>query len=78
MFTLFTPVVASECSSEFDFGHINMADDGAVPAPQTAGKPRTRQRTYKPPPTLEVPNIEDDAAERKRVLNVLAQRRYRQ
>ncbi|KAK2612717.1 hypothetical protein QQS21_001334 [Conoideocrella luteorostrata] len=41
-------------------------------------RPRTRQRTYKPPPPLEVPDIEQDAAERKRVLNVLAQRRYRQ
>ncbi|KAL3955395.1 hypothetical protein ACCO45_010958 [Purpureocillium lilacinum] len=29
-------------------------------------------------PALDVPDIEDDAAERKRVLNVLAQRRYRE
>ncbi|EJP69741.1 uncharacterized protein BBA_01706 [Beauveria bassiana ARSEF 2860] len=42
-----------------------------------SGKPRTRQRVYKTPPQLDVPDIEDDAAERKRVLNVLAQRRYR-
>ncbi|SPN99603.1 uncharacterized protein DNG_02455 [Cephalotrichum gorgonifer] len=40
--------------------------------------PRTRQRVYKAPPPLAVPDIEEDAAERKRVLNVLAQRRYRQ
>ncbi|KAF5610001.1 DUF3425 domain protein [Fusarium subglutinans] len=40
-------------------------------------RPRTRQRTYKKPPALDVPNIDEDAAERKRVLNVLAQRRYR-
>jgi hypothetical protein len=39
--------------------------------------PRTRQRVHKPPPTLAIPDIEQDAAERKRVLNVLAQRRYR-
>lgn len=38
---------------------------------------RTRQRKYKHAPPLAVPNIDDDAAERKRVLNVLAQRRYR-
>lgn len=40
-------------------------------------RPRTRQRLYKAPPTLDVPDIDQDAAERKRVLNVLAQRRYR-
>lgn len=40
-------------------------------------RPRTRQRAYKKPPTLDVPDIDQDAAERKRVLNVLAQRRYR-
>ena len=38
--------------------------------------PRTRQRIYKAPPPLAVPDIEEDADERKRVLNVLAQRRY--
>ncbi|TQV96053.1 hypothetical protein V2A60_003499 [Cordyceps javanica] len=43
-----------------------------------SGQPRTRQRAYKAPPQLDVPEIEDDAAERKRVLNVLAQRRYRE
>jgi hypothetical protein len=40
-------------------------------------RPRTRQRAYKQPPFLDVPDIDQDAAERKRVLNVLAQRRYR-
>jgi hypothetical protein len=40
--------------------------------------PRTRQRVYKAPPALDVPDIDEDAAERKRVLNVLAQRRYRE
>ncbi|KAL8382891.1 hypothetical protein RB595_006592 [Gaeumannomyces hyphopodioides] len=38
----------------------------------------TRQRVHKDPLPLAVPDINDDAAERKRVLNVLAQRRYRQ
>ncbi|KAL2130280.1 hypothetical protein VTI74DRAFT_6674 [Chaetomium olivicolor] len=47
-------------------------------APPLDGRPRTRQRVHKPPSTLIVPDIEEDAAERKRVLNVLAQRRYRQ
>jgi hypothetical protein len=42
-----------------------------------ANPPRTRQRAYKEPPQLDVPDIDQDAAERKRVLNVLAQRRYR-
>lgn len=42
-----------------------------------ANKPRTRQRVYKPAPPIPVPDINEDAAERKRVLNVLAQRRYR-
>ncbi|KAI0431025.1 hypothetical protein F5Y09DRAFT_330657 [Xylaria sp. FL1042] len=41
-------------------------------------KPKTRQRIHKEPPALAVPDINDDAAERKRVLNVLAQRRYRE
>ncbi|KAJ6789274.1 hypothetical protein PWT90_02140 [Aphanocladium album] len=44
----------------------------------SSGKPRTRQRQYKEPRQLDVPDIEEDAAERKRVLNVLAQRRYRE
>ncbi|KKP07225.1 hypothetical protein THAR02_00655 [Trichoderma harzianum] len=44
----------------------------------TAGKPRSRQRTFKPAPALEVPDIEENAPERKRILNVLAQRRYRE
>ena len=39
--------------------------------------PRTRQRIYKAPTPIDVPDIDEDAAERKRVLNVLAQRRYR-
>jgi len=37
-------------------------------AVQSGAKPRTRQRVYKAPPALDVPDIEDDAAERKRVL----------
>ncbi|KAI0408970.1 hypothetical protein F4802DRAFT_306653 [Xylaria palmicola] len=41
-------------------------------------KPRTRQRIHKEPPALAIPDINDDATERKRVLNVLAQRRYRE
>ncbi|KAK5659035.1 hypothetical protein OQA88_1122 [Cercophora sp. LCS_1] len=41
-------------------------------------RPRARQRRSKPPPAIAVPDIDEDAAERKRVLNVLAQRRYRQ
>ncbi|KAI1170561.1 hypothetical protein F4777DRAFT_591869 [Nemania sp. FL0916] len=41
-------------------------------------KPRTRQRIHKEPPSLAVPDINDNATERKRVLNVLAQRRYRE
>ncbi|KAF2967181.1 hypothetical protein GQX73_g6390 [Xylaria multiplex] len=50
--------------------HKSSPDDGYQ-------KPRTRQRILKKPPALAVPDINDDAAERKRVLNVLAQRRYR-
>ncbi|KAF9870300.1 hypothetical protein CkaCkLH20_12147 [Colletotrichum karsti] len=46
--------------------------------PTTYIRPRTRQRVHKAPQSLEVPDIEDDAPERKRVLNVLAQRRYRE
>lgn len=45
---------------------------------QLVNKPRTRQRVHKAPPALNVPDINDDATERKRVLNVLAQRRYRE
>lgn len=48
------------------------ADDSRV------NKPRTRQRSYKPAPVLELPDIEENAPERKRILNVLAQRRYSQ
>ncbi|PTB70923.1 hypothetical protein BBK36DRAFT_1108462 [Trichoderma citrinoviride] len=44
----------------------------------SGNKPRSRQRTYKPAPVLEVPDIEENASERKRILNVLAQRRYSQ
>ncbi|KAJ9132516.1 DUF3425 domain protein [Pleurostoma richardsiae] len=44
----------------------------------TSTKPKTRQRIHKPPTLLKVPNINDDAPERKRILNVLAQRRYRE
>ncbi|KAK6214064.1 hypothetical protein LQW54_004841 [Pestalotiopsis sp. IQ-011] len=39
---------------------------------------KSRQRVHKPPAALEVPDINEDASERKRILNVLAQRRYRQ
>ncbi|KAI1081598.1 hypothetical protein F5B20DRAFT_578929 [Whalleya microplaca] len=53
-------------------------DPEATPITTEIRKPRTRQRLHKAPPTLAVPNINDDAAERKRVLNVLAQRRYRE
>ncbi|KAI3554139.1 hypothetical protein CABS02_05554 [Colletotrichum abscissum] len=48
----------------------------AVPTTYS-NRPRTRQRLPKAPPALDVPNIDEDAPERKRVLNVLAQRRYR-
>ncbi|KAH8172814.1 hypothetical protein LIA77_07069 [Sarocladium implicatum] len=48
------------------------------PSSAASGVPRTRQRVHKDPPPLDVPDIDDDAAERKRVLNVLAQRRYRE
>ncbi|GKT45592.1 uncharacterized protein ColSpa_05773 [Colletotrichum spaethianum] len=53
------------------------------PSPATTthtahNRPRTRQRIPKAAPALDVPNIEEDASERKRVLNVLAQRRYRE
>ncbi|KAM0328024.1 hypothetical protein ACHAQA_005425 [Verticillium albo-atrum] len=44
----------------------------------TYNRPKTRQRVHKAPPPLDVPDIDEDAAERKRVLNVLAQRRYRE
>ncbi|CAK7202459.1 hypothetical protein SEUCBS139899_005182 [Sporothrix eucalyptigena] len=67
------------------------AEDASAPtsratrATQSAGTsntsyavPKTRQRIHKPPEPLAVPDIEEDAAERKRVLNVLAQRRYRE
>jgi len=46
--------------------------------PAVANKPRIRQRLHKPAPPIPVPDINEDAAERKRVLNVLAQRRYRE
>ncbi|KPM42399.1 hypothetical protein AK830_g4146 [Neonectria ditissima] len=52
--------------------------DGSAAVATSVGRPRTRQRAYKEPPSLPVPHIEEDAAERKRVLNVLAQRRYRE
>jgi hypothetical protein len=42
----------------------------------TYNRPKVRQRAYKAPAPLEVPHIEEDPAERKRMLNVLAQRRY--
>ncbi|KAF7539743.1 hypothetical protein G7Z17_g12354 [Cylindrodendrum hubeiense] len=52
--------------------------DESTTAATSAGRPRTRQRAHKQPQPLDVPHIEEDAAERKRVLNVLAQRRYRE
>ena len=55
-------------------GKSGASSDTSGPAPYTG--PRTRQRVYKTPPALAVPDINEDAAERKRVLNVLAQRRY--
>lgn len=54
------------------------AQGSVLPAPKLHNRPKTRQRLYKPPPALEVPDINDNAAERRRVLNVLAQRRYRE
>ncbi|KAH7160306.1 hypothetical protein B0J13DRAFT_126409 [Dactylonectria estremocensis] len=52
--------------------------DASTTAATSAGRPRTRQRIHKQAAPLDVPHIEEDAAERKRVLNVLAQRRYRE
>ncbi len=57
------------------------AQDAADDAPERGrpapyDKPRVRQRRHKSPEVLDVPDIDVDAAERKRVLNVLAQRRY--
>ncbi|KAH7031410.1 uncharacterized protein B0I36DRAFT_122643 [Microdochium trichocladiopsis] len=51
---------------------------GTTISPESQTRARTRQRLHKPPTPLDVPDINDDAAERKRVLNVLAQRRYRE
>ncbi|KAI1430295.1 hypothetical protein F5Y12DRAFT_709309 [Xylaria sp. FL1777] len=51
--------------------------DKAIPD-MSSRKPKTRQRVHKEPSVLTVPDINDNAAERKRVLNVLAQRRYRE
>ncbi|KAK9776836.1 hypothetical protein AB5N19_10715 [Seiridium cardinale] len=55
----------------------HVGDQSTLP-PGPQKRPRTRQRIHKPAPTLDVPDINDNAQERKRVLNVLAQRRYRQ
>ncbi|KAK3322857.1 hypothetical protein B0H66DRAFT_474618 [Apodospora peruviana] len=55
-----------------------MSMSSASPASNAVGRPRTRQRIRKPADALAIPHIEEDAAERKRVLNILAQRRYRQ
>jgi len=52
------------------------ADAMAQSSNATYIRPKTRQRVHKPPPVLDVPDINKDAGERKRVLNVLAQRRY--
>lgn len=57
---------------------VSTSPASTLSQPGGSGKPRTRQRVYKAPPPLEVPDIDQDAAERKRVLNVLAQRRYRE
>lgn len=51
-------------------------DSAALSSNATYIRPRTRQRKHKAPPPLDIPHIDQDAAERKRVLNVLAQRRY--
>ncbi|KAF3350582.1 hypothetical protein VdG2_01046 [Verticillium dahliae VDG2] len=53
-------------------------DSVAQSSNATYNRPKTRQRVQKAPPVLDVPDIDEDAAERKRVLNVLAQRRYRE
>ncbi|KAM0283085.1 hypothetical protein ACHAQH_002688 [Verticillium albo-atrum] len=55
-----------------------VVDSVAQSCNATYNRPKTRQRVQKPPPALDVPNIDEDATERKRVLNVLAQRRYRE
>lgn len=55
-------------------GKSGASSDTGGPAPYAG--PRTRQRVHRTPPALAVPDINEDAAERKRVLNVLAQRRY--
>ncbi|KAK1596343.1 uncharacterized protein LY79DRAFT_61923 [Colletotrichum navitas] len=57
-----------------------MAEPGPATTAHAAlnNRPRTRQRMPKAAPSLDVPSIEQDASERKRVLNVLAQRRYRE
>lgn len=53
-------------------------DSVAQSSNATYTRPKVRQRAYKPPAPLDVPHIEEDPAERKRMLNVLAQRRYRE
>jgi hypothetical protein len=55
-----------------------MVSGECSPEATSSGKPRSRQRTYKPPPVLDVPDIDENGPERKRILNVLAQRRYSQ
>ncbi|ROT38641.1 hypothetical protein SODALDRAFT_324078 [Sodiomyces alkalinus F11] len=55
---------------------MSSTDDDSCIATYTPS--RTRQRIRKPAPVLEVPHIEENADERKRVLNVLAQRTYPQ
>lgn len=64
---------AAGSSHESSPGKSGASSD--ISGPAYAG-PRTRQRVHKTPPALAVPDINEDAAERKRVLNVLAQRRY--
>ena len=58
--------------------HTMSANTSPQADDSSGNKPRSRQRTYKPAPVLEVPDIEENASERKRILNVLAQRRYSQ
>lgn len=53
------------------------ADTAQNTSSADTNRPKTRQRRHKSPPPIEVPDIDQDAAERKRLLNVLAQRRYR-
>ena len=68
------PGAAGSTHGSSSSGKSGASSDTSGPAPYAG--PRTRQRVHKTPPALAVPDINEDAAERKRVLNVLAQRRY--